>query len=369
MKILWVRMNEKITFNRPATWFCLGLRGSGKSSFLEHIGESYLAKGHIIFDLFGSSDGEGLAWLRSPWIEEKRILLLKGENVDVECSFPVKKAEDLTLYDVETHDIIISASPLYLNTDQEFYNAAKITDLLYRRGHWKRLIYLIVREASNFYYSRLKVSDNQVLAKAQMIYLLREGRHHGIAIGLDSLRFYSIDIDIRNLSDYLVLKSQGVMGLAQDLKWLYNYFNSAIVRYMPPEYFILVTRTGALGLGQFDYPKWHKEEKENILASVGIKVEYGEMPKQAEYRGTFKTVSDDEHAEMIRLYIEEGLSMGAIAEKLGRSSRTPVLQIHKHDEAVKRTGFCPACRRVQGKYQNVLAMKAKAEMHGKKKEA
>jgi len=42
----------------------------------------------------------------------------------------------------------------------------------------------------------------------------------GFALGLDSIRYYAIDIDIRNLADYLILKSQGVQGLAADLQWL-----------------------------------------------------------------------------------------------------------------------------------------------------
>jgi hypothetical protein len=33
-------------------------------------------------------------------------------------------------------------------------------------------------------------------------------------------RYYAIDIDIKNLADYIVLKSQGVHGLASDLSWL-----------------------------------------------------------------------------------------------------------------------------------------------------
>jgi len=61
--------------------------------------------------------------------------------------------------------------------DQEFLYAAKLTDLLYKRLHYKRLVHLIVREAANFYYSRLKVSDSQTFAKSQMIYLIREARH------------------------------------------------------------------------------------------------------------------------------------------------------------------------------------------------
>jgi hypothetical protein len=333
----------------------IGLRGSGKSSFLEHVACNYLENGHVLLDLFGSRDGEGLAWLRSPYAKDKKILLLRGAGVDIQASFPVKQADQLTLKDLENYDIIVSASPLYLNMDQEFYYAAGITDLLYKRLSWHRLIYVIVREAANFYYSRLKVCDNQVFAKSQMVYLIREARHAGLALGLDSIRYYAIDIDIRNLADYLILKSQGMLGLAEDLKWLYSFFNPAVVRSMPPENFIILTRTGALGLGQFSYPEWHKRERENILASVGIKVEYGEVPKQAEYRGTFKTVPDSEHAEIIRLYVNEGLGIHKIAERLKRSTRTVQQHIHMHDDAVRRSGFCPACRRVRSPCEGVLA--------------
>lgn len=353
MKVLWVRYTDTIRFNRPSTWFSLGLRGTGKSSLLEHIGEQYLLEGHGIFDLFGSRDGENLAWLRSPHAQDKKILLLRGENCDVNCPYPVKLAESLTLHDIEQNDIIISSSPLYLNVDQEFYNAAKLTDLLYKRMHYKRLVYLIVREAANFYYSRLKVSENQVFAKSQMIYLIREARHCGIALGLDSIRYYAIDIDIRNLSDYLLLKSQGVHGLAGDIKWLYNYFNPATVRNMPPQYFFMVTKTGALGLGEFPFNPWHKLEKEDILSNLGIKVEYGEMLEEAQSRGTYLTVSDKEHVDLIRLYMEEAKGLTAIGEALHRSGRTAFVHIKAHNKSVERSGFCPSCKRARGQHFNV----------------
>jgi energy-coupling factor transporter ATP-binding protein EcfA2 len=166
MEIRWVRGKDDIDFNRPSTWFILGTRGSGKSSFLETLGCYYLQEGHTVLDLFGSRDGEGLAWLRSPYMKGKKALLLCGESVDVQAPCDVKKASALGLSDFSSYDIIISASPLYLNPDDEFVNAAAITDKVYKRLSWSRLIYCIVREAANFYYSRLKVSDNQVLAKS-----------------------------------------------------------------------------------------------------------------------------------------------------------------------------------------------------------
>jgi len=175
---------------------------------------------------------------------------------------------------------------------------------------------------------------------------------------LDSVRFYAIDIDIRNLADYIILKAQGVQGLAKDLGWLYSYFNLSTIRNMKPQYFSIITRKGALGLGEFPYPSWHKREKENILKAVGIEVEYGESLYEGEYRGTFRTVSDKEHAEMIRLYIEEEMSVEKIASMLNRSSRTPYEHIKQHNKTIKTSGFCPSCRRVKSLY------KAKAAVRG-----
>lgn len=346
MKVVWIRDSDKITFTSPSTWFVLGLRGSAKSTFLEDVAMHYIEKDAVVFDLFGSRDGESLAWLRSPYAKDKKIMLVKGDNVDVEASYPVKRVDQVTLADVENFDIIVCSSPLYLNPDQEFYSAAKLTDLLYQRLHYKRLLYLVVREAANFYYSRLKISDSQIFAKANMIYMIREARHVGIALGLDSVRYYAIDIDIRNLADYMILKSQGVHGLASDLEWLYSFFNPTVIRYMKPENFIMISRTGALGLGTFPYHTWHKEEKEDMLANVGIKAEYGEELHEAAYRGSFKTVSDKEHAQIIEFYLTEGMGMNQIADKLGRSTRTPHEHIHTHNEAVERSGFCPLCKRV-----------------------
>jgi len=317
----------------------------------------YLEKNTVILDLFGSRDGEGLAWLRNPYVKDRKVLLLCGENVDVQCSYTVKNVEKVRLADFENYDLIISASPLYLNIGQEFYSAAKLTDKLYKRISYKRLVYMICREAANLYYSRLKVDENQIFAKSQMIYMIREARHIGLALGLDSVRFFSIDIDIRSLADYMILKAQGLQGLTRDLKWLYSYVEPHLVRRLKHEQIILLSRKGAIGYGTFPFHEWHKRERENILREVGIQVEYGEELKEAQFKGSYTTVSDVEHVEIIRLYIEENMSMVAIAEKLKRSSGTPLKHIHRHNNAVDRRGFCSSCKRVGSQYFDRIAEK------------
>lgn len=355
MKIRWKRGKDTINYNTPQVFFCLGIRGSGKSSLLENIGENFLQRGHALFDLFGSRDGEGLAWLRSPYAKDKKILLLKGENVDVKGSYQTKNAMSLTLHDLNSYDMIISASPFFLNIDQEFLAGGHSIDTLYQRLHYKRLIYCVCREAANLFYSRLRVSDNQLAAKAQTAYLLRESRHLGVCMGLDSLRFSAIDVDVRSLADYLFLKSQGAGGLNKDLKWLYSFADAALLRNMKPQHFVLLCKSGSIGYGCFQFPEWHKTASEDIIANLGFKVEYGEQLEGSIDKGSYKTVSDREHVEIMRLYIEEGLSMIDIGKKLDRSSRTPKVHVDSHNASIGRSTFCAPCKRAQSKYACVVA--------------
>jgi len=68
---------------------------------------------------------------------------------------------------------------------------------------------------------------------------------------------------------------------------------------MPPQYFFIISKTGArprrISLSRM-------AKKENILFSVGIKVEYEEPLYEGEYKGMFRTVGDKEHAEMMTLH-------------------------------------------------------------------
>ena len=354
MRTFWVRGKEHQSFTRPKTFFVSGQIGTGKSALLEHIGMQHLQRGSAILDLFGSADGESLAWLRSPEIKDKNVCLLRGENVDIKTHHDVKTAEQLTLKNLETYDFIISSRPLYLNKDFEFYSIGKLTDLLYRRLSWNRLIYIIAREAGNLWFSRLKVSEKQTDAKSEAIYMLREMRHLGCALGLDTLRTMAIDIDIRAHTDIMLLKSQGIGGLSRELSWLYGYFSPAFVRNMPNKSFLYVSRRGPLGIGVFPYHTWHKEERENILSSVGVKVEYGEVTDLGIDREDYKTVGDKEHIQIVEGY-HNGESMNKLADRLGRSTKTISDHVHGHDKEVLKGGFCSVCKKLKSGVASSLA--------------
>lgn len=214
---------------------------------------------------------------------------------------------------------------------------------------------MIVREAANLYYSRIKITQNQTAAKAEMVYLIREARHMGVAMGLDTLKYTSIDSDIRAVTDYLIFKAQGIQGLPRDLFWIYKYIDPGVLRVLKPDQFVCLHRGGALGLGVFGELGWHKQEKEHILNTLGITCEYSEEINYGENKGTFYTLGDHEHAEIIQDYLERCLSMNKIADLRGYSSGTIYNHINRHNNEVKKNGECPNCRRVSNQYAEILA--------------
>ena len=352
------RGKPSLRYNIPQILYAEGGRGAGKSMLLEHFALNYLSHGCVVFDMFGAADSEGLAWLRAPFINDINVLLLKGENVDVECDWDVIEAGKLSLNDFTKYDLIISARALYRNKDEEYYAIGQATNVLYSRLYWNRVIFWLVREASGLWASRVIISKRQTDTIKEADYVLKESRHLGIALGLDSLRYTSVDKDIRLQSDYMFFKACGIEGLPDEMKWLYSFFNPHWIQNMKPWQFIIVDRRGPLGAGWCPELPWHKKEGENIVRQLGINIEFGELIDHGKDKGTFKTLSDPEHADIIALYLEKDIGMNKIADQIKRCDRTVNLHIRKHNSAIDRSGFCPRCKRTKSKYQNI-----KAERH------
>ena len=383
MDIIWVRGNQKIVTTRPHTDFVLSpIRGGGKSSLLEHRGQTYLENNQTVFDFFGSRDSEGLAWGRNPLIDgvgnangDKKMALVHSDNVTIDSSFNSIPMSRLNHSALDKYDVLVSASGLHKSLDDEYANVNVITDLLYDRGarSWNKIVVGIVREASNLYYSRLRVSGNQTQAKAYMIYLIREARHMGLALALDTLKMTSIDIDIRVLVDNTYFKGQGYLGLPDDLKFIYRYFDPNWVRRMKAWEFIILTKEGNLGLGTFPEVLWHKQERENIMKELGITVIAHEGMVQSQVKGRGQSVSDEEHVliteasapAMLRkkhAVDVEKTPASKLAKQMGRSVNTIRSHWIMHDDAVATHGFCPLCRRAGGRlYKVVIKNKNKRE--------
>jgi len=340
----WDRyLGDGLKFNRPSSYMAYGVRGSGKSSLLEAIGEEYLKNNCHVLDLFGSRDGESLAWLRSSWMDEKKVLLLHGDNTDISSSWDSKPVSKYTLEDIEHYDLVISSSPLYDSIDTEYSQINKVLDLCYQRFEWKKPSYIIIREAANLLYSRMKISSDQSMAKNQMVYFIREARHTGWALGIDTLKFTSIDVDIRITIDYMFVKKPGIAGLPDDLRFLYRKYDPLKLQRTPNQCFLLVTNNGSYGVGKFDFPKWHKREGENMCKILGIECEHGEPIVDSK---PDHTVGDFQHVSICNLRLD-GMSYHKISKDQDISSSTVYNHVSKHNRDIERLGSCKQCTRAK----------------------
>jgi len=261
---------------------------------------------------------------------------------------------DLRIDDVLRKRVTISVSGFYGSLDEEFEGLnAIIYDSLYKRTHWKNPTFLMVREGANFLYSRIKIVKNQSIAKADFVYLLREARHMGYAVGVDTIKWTSIDLDIRHVSDYTWIKRVGIYGLPKDIRFIYRYINPPSLMDPKTHAFVLLSSRGPIGVGKFEYPYWHKEEKENILDILGIGVEYGEVPDYGDEARNL--VNDFEHADMMRLKHEEKLSNNKVSKAIHRAVETVNRHVRDHNKRLKTFGYCMRCKRAKSKYSETPA--------------
>ena len=89
----------------------------------------------------------------------------------VSSRWPVKKWTELSVEDFEDNRLVISSTPLYSGKGEEFGAAGRILDILFERGArgWSKKIYVLIREASDLFYSRVKLRESQKDSKAVAI--------------------------------------------------------------------------------------------------------------------------------------------------------------------------------------------------------
>ena len=90
-------------------------------------------------------------------------------------------------------------------------------------------------------------------------------------------------------------------------------------------------------------------QDENIVKNVGLQIEYGVELEKPKDMGTFKSIGDKEHMQIIELYTS-GLGYNKIHAQLNRSTKSLHDHIHRHNGSVTRSGFCAVCRRAGGEF-------------------
>lgn len=335
LHIKYVRDTDVIDYNRPNTYLCVGMRGTGKSSLLETLASRYTK----IIDIFGSKDNESLGWCK-PESPFHKILFIIGDNITVNSQYPVINYKKLTLKDIEKYEVITTCHAFY-NTKSEYYQAIQeiTTMLCEKRNYWNEPWALVIRESANYIYSRLQIVKDSNMAKADFIALLREARHSGIAVLVDTIRWTSIDKEVRDVSDFMFFKRVGAIGLPKDLNFIYRYINPRAMMKLWKNVFVMLTGTGAIAIGKFDKPAWHKEENENILFKLNIDVTYLDLERVIQG----PNVAPSEHALIIRTY-KETRSMAKVALKLSRSKSTIQAAVKRHNSVIAEVGWCIECK-------------------------
>jgi len=354
----WVRFKEILPFEgrkicKDAICNVItGMTGSGKSSFTEAVATHFVTEDQgKILDFYGSRDNEGLSWCRSPYGD--KVLFITGNNTDVSSSWNYKHFNDVKLSDFRKYKVVLTVSAFYPNISEEFMAIRELTNLLRLRTHWKEPWFLGIREAANLLYSRISLGGDQTRAKAYFVYMLREMRHHGYAICADALRSLSIDVDVRSAAHYTIIKNVGIKGLPYELRFVYKYFEPLSLMKMKPETYIVLSRRGSIGIGKFEYPWWHKTEKEDIINLLGIKISHGEP---IDYGKAKHHVDDFEHAAIIENYLKLG-SQAKVAKTHQRSSRTIYNEITKHNHDIEIKGSCNRCKCIQSPFKDKKAEK------------
>lgn len=340
IRVRWLRGQENINYKRPNTYLCVGMRGSGKSSLLETIASRYPK----VIDLFGSKDNESLAWCKpnSPFHD---VLFIIGRNIVVSSQWPTVCIENLEMKHFEPHQVILTTHAFYNTTNEYFTALQKITTLLWdKRTFWTDPWLVIIREAANWIYSRLQIVKDSNMAKADFIQTLREARHSGIAVGVDTIRWTNIDKEVRDISDYIFMKRVGSIGLPKDLHFVYRFISPPGLMHMKPAVFVLLSSQGNMAVGKFQYPEWHKAEQENILFKLDIDIQYCGQSKER-----LSNVSMMEHVQIIETYCEQK-SMHKTAAVLRRSTSTIQAQSALHNKTIAEVGYCIECRQGQGKH-------------------
>lgn len=350
----WIRFHEKMSYTKANCNLIDGTKESGKSALCEALATHYSEQNEKckILDLFGSRDAEGLTWLRSPYKDS--VLLVHGDSVRLSCQWDTVKVSELSFRHIEKHKVIITVAGFYSSLREEHQGMARITTLLYTRNHWTEIWTLLLRELANLIYSRVTLGEDQSKAKAFLIFFLREMRHSGYAVCGDSIKFTSVDSDVRALADYTFFKACGKEGLPKELKFIYSEIEPYSIMRMPINAFIVLSKRGTLGRGVFDCPPWHKKEKEDLFKLFDIIPEYKDAPDLETRRGR---LSDSEHIKIIAQKQEtiqgKPISYPKLAGRTGRSLSTVFGVVTLHNQQIEDNQFCEVCRRMNSPLETI----------------
>lgn len=281
-----------------------GIRGGGKSALLENLAANWPK----VIGLYGSLDDEILALLRAYKYLKKfeRGLILGPKTTSVTSSWNYEYYGDLSFADFQKYDVIVMPQKIHTTPKSFSLGCEHVSNFLLKRPSVTDYWFLIVYEAANIMWARQSLKNAKLdQAKAYLVWLLRQLRHVGVSIGMDSQYLLALDKEVRGISDYTFFKNLGQFSLPPEMEWIYGYSPPNGIRALYPNEFVATDKFGGVYSGWFKLPPWHKTPKENIYEMLGIKYEFGD-PELAAFDTNENNGREDiaTHTEIIRAFME-----------------------------------------------------------------
>ncbi len=330
---LWKHKFDPPRYDIAGTFRVFGMRYSAKSAFLEAVSCKFRKHNATIIDVFGSRDGESAAWAQDS-CPYKNILFLTGDSVKLDFAnrkFDQIKISEFTLKKAEEYEIVVTTPRFYKSENEQYRALSRIVDCLKWRDEFLqkdgslKIDCLLVREARKLLTSRIVAGAARDIQAAErdFIDLHDEGYHVGVSFLIDTLRPGALEINIREIANYTIIKRIGKMELPRQYWHLAKYFNNDwdYIRGMPLDEFILQTDKNAVCNGHFDKVPWHIVRGESLITKLGISIvtEPGISisPVSTYTNSDARKVDLEAHLKIIKLK-SEGLSYEKVAREIGR---------------------------------------------------
>ncbi len=299
-KVLWFQGREEQDFRQPATHWVFGKRFSGKSALVEALASNALILGSTVYDIFCARDSESLAWLDSPF---KKVLLLCGDSVKINSKYDFVQMKDFDMHKADDYQLVITTPAFYSNDAEMYHVLTDLVDMLQNRIVYNKTNFLIVREARKLVSSSIRAGKvrNKAEAEEKMIDLVQEAYHAGLGLIIDSLRPMTVEINIREISNYVYLKRMGRLTIPNEFKHLMRHVTPQFIRKMPIPAYLFYTDEDNIAVKRFDLPYWHHKRGTDVLKKFGIKVEKVGEDTEITYNDSRRKVTPEIHKKIVVL--------------------------------------------------------------------
>lgn len=229
-------------FSVYLSWIITGVKGFGKSAFMEQAVERYVKKGFLVFDLYDSGDMESCFWVvrRCPNpVHPGQVPLRYDEDACPLCGMePATDYRILFVYPDEVtirrvadpriavipanagleaiveqalaeNRIITLASGLFDETELDYLLTNWIIQWrLLNRDVFRVNAVFLIREAASVIFAKRRERESQKYLKTALETFYRRARHVRTCIFFDTQSHTSVDIEFRRITERMIIKKQ-----------------------------------------------------------------------------------------------------------------------------------------------------------------